>query len=254
MLFACTKEETDKLTITSSTQFLGLVEAIASDFQREYGISVSVKGTLGQEKKLLQQGLSDLIITDSNLERNGDINIRTLAKEKIILAANINSPPPHISTVQLLQIYQGQLKNWQPLISEELPIQLLSREPGSSMREIFEKQYLKGSSLRLSLGALTVNSNPEMLSALKNIKGSIGYIRSGSLPVNKKVKRLQIIDSETKKHLPPLENQVYIVWQESSGNVQKFLRYIEHSSFRDILEQEGFILNHDRTDSTSSSS
>jgi len=66
------------------------------------------------------------------------IELRPIARDALVFIVNRNNPVKTISRQQILQIYQGKIKNWAELGSGTNEIAALWREPNSGSRELFD--------------------------------------------------------------------------------------------------------------------
>ena len=236
----------------SSNHFLELSEALGSTFQQDYSQVITVKGSMGQDLQLLKDGLSDVIIGSKNLEAEDSVvKSEELASERLALAVNVSNSMDSMCLEELKKIFSGEITSWQ----NNREIQIINREFSSGIRESFDKILSKdGNTAKLSLKAMTVNSNSEMLSALSSIEDSIGYLsiehtgqkNSGvkEIPICACDKNISSLDTCEILDTPKIT--IYVSWLKSrDGNkkeqINKFLMYVRNSSeAKEILAKEGF--------------
>jgi phosphate transport system substrate-binding protein len=250
-LYACRQSHglDSQFTITSSTPLIPLSEALASKSKSITGIPIVVKGSLGQEDELLRKNLTDLIITNQDLiadSKNAEFDKKVIASDRTIVVTSIQNKVNFLTKGQLQKIFNGEIKNWAQLGGANRQIQVLTREPGASIRLSFESQFLTNSSEgneRFSLNALAVNSNPEMRSAISSIPGSIGYLSIGAQSDN--LKRLRIVDDESGKEIEAPLLTVYAFWRSADTNeqLQSFLQFLnKNQAAKEVIIEEGFML------------
>ncbi len=243
--YGCSERQ-NYLTITSSTQLLSLAETLALDFRHKSQnnlLSVSVKGSLGQEEDLLNKDLTDLLISERDLSiENNNLSSQIIATDQLIIISHPENNLKEIKLESLQKIFSGEITNWYKINKHSETIQVLSREAGSPIRKEFERAFLNNN-LNISLSALIVNSNPEMRSAIASIKGSIGYISIGSL--NESVQSLKIINIDNTEIKMPTEN-IYLIWKTNNQKPEliSFLDYFKNNkSSNQIIKEQGFMPN-----------
>lgn len=239
----CSERE-NNLTITSSTQLLSLSETLALDFKRtstNNSISIAVKGSLGQEEELLNNNLTDLLITERDLSlENKNLSSQIMATDQLIIINHKANNLKEIKLEDLQKIFAGEITNWNSVNKYNKTVQVLSREAGSPIRQQFETAFLNNN-LNISLGALIVNSNPEMRSAIASINGSIGYISVGSL--NDSVQLLKVVNIDNTEIKMPTEN-IYLIWKTNNqkSELTSFLDYLKNNkSANQIIKEQGFM-------------
>lgn len=239
----------EQFTITSSTQLLSLAESLASDYRSKSDISITVKGTLGQEEELLSKHLTGLIITTESLKDafpNGEIVEKVIANDKTVLVTNPGSGINKLTQSQLRKIFFGEIRNWSQVGGRNLAIQIITREAGASIRKSFETSYLKvppSQAGNLSFSALVVNSNQETRAAITNIKGSIGYLSVGTL--GSPIQEIEVVDDQSKQKLEVPLTTIYAAWRadDKSSELAKFVNYlIQSTSARKVVVDEGYLI------------
>ncbi len=243
LCLGCTQNRSEDIVISSSTPFLALTEALVSDFQTKTGIFITVKGIMGEEKKILNKNLSDLIITDSKLAIKNQNNLESsfIGYTQTFVIGNTENKITKLTIKELKNIFNGDITNWNELNSSFInkEIQVLTRETGSGIRRSFEEDFLENGNTNSSLRALTVNSNSEMKSAVASITGSIGYVSETAKEKN--LTKIKIIDSNQNEIESP-KTMVYIIWEKDNQNIylEKFLDYIKNSeSAHQIIKNNG---------------
>lgn len=241
----CSKSTYD-LTITASTPYLELMEALARQFQKEQGIIVSVKGTLGQEELLINKNLTDIILVDKELE-SPNLQVVHFASEQTRLIINTENKLKSITQEQLENIYQGKITSWQEIKASSLEdnIQLLTREPSSGIKNSFLRYYLPHTEY-ISLMALTVNTNTEMQSAVANMKNSIGYASTGALDSsnNSRLKPISVLNAKGQVIKIP-ETKIYYIYSKKNSNeyISRFIEFMKNSpQAKQLIQQRGLIV------------
>lgn len=242
--FACgrTTDPNGQFTVTSSTQLLHLSEALARGFKQEQGKAITVKGTLGREHDLLNKDLTQLIITTEKFPaQNSQFVEDKIAFDQAIVISHPDNNVDKLSQTELTKIFTGETKNWKELDGIDRPIQVLTREPGASIKRIVEQNLMDLKGKQLYLNALAVNSNPEMRSAVSKIPGSIGYISTGAL--NSSVQKIKIVQPNTKFELKAPKVTIYAMWKKGNDGalLKEFLEYLDHSpQAKKIIQEEGY--------------
>ena len=69
---------------------------------------------------------------------------RPIAFFLFTLVVNADAGVADLSVDQIEQIYQGKVSNWRQIGGKDLPIRLISRNPGSGTRDAFQRRVLGG--------------------------------------------------------------------------------------------------------------
>lgn len=248
MLSGCgsSQRSTEGLTVTSSTEYLELCEALARQFGQVFGEEILVKGTLGQEQVLLDNGLTDIIISSTSIEHfDQKYATQLIGYETLLVVVNSENPLDVISRSSIKKIFAGDIVHWGDIgIEFNKSIKLLTRESNSGMRQAFQKNIIVDNQ-KLSLRALTVNSNTEMKLAVKRISSGIGYISGKPQGVADGIKALQVLDEEEKPIVAPNIN-IYVIYKVKDQKKKLLVEFLEylytHQAALKILKDRGIVL------------
>jgi hypothetical protein len=107
----------------------------------------------------------------------------SLAIEKIVVVANKEDPPARLTTDDLRGVYGGWITKWDTLGGSQGTVQVWDYAKMDPLHQLFDQAVLKGVSVT-SL-ALLAPTPAAMLEALSSTPGSIGYLPSAWLEVEK---------------------------------------------------------------------
>jgi phosphate transport system substrate-binding protein len=211
---------------------------LASKFQQISGARTVVRGTLGQEVSLLEGKFADLVIVSRDLSsQNPKLTVRNFAYDRSLVVVNDANPLEEITRAQMGSLYEGEVDNWHQLGNGNLKVQVMTREPGSRIRETFESEFLPEDAGNLSLKALAVNSNAEMRSAISSIRGAIGYLSVGAL--SEEVKPIRVMRSGREIESPRID--IYATWLSSNDKpmLETFVEFLDSQAARSIIADHG---------------
>jgi|GEM_PF-3057335 len=258
-LDSCQVNKTKKLVLTSSTEFLSLAEGLSFGFREQSGLILIVKGSLGQEKKILKNRLSDFLITSNqSVCQDQEIKCLEVGIDQLALIVNAKNPLETIDQDELVKIFSGQTKTWEKLREKaktknqsfdfKQKIQVLNRGNSSSLRISFDK-YLLGNKHTFNPSSIIVNSNNETKTAVSRLENSIGYVSIGSLNKDrnqsKTVKQLKVYSKKSRKLIVPPRHKIKVAYLNSNKkkNFRKFISFLDLSQLsKELIKQHGYLV------------
>ena len=198
-VFSSPRAEFTNLYIKGSTTILPIARIIAEEFERQCGdVKVHVSGGGSAEGIFaLISGQAD-IATSSSFITQDEITLAQqrhiypvpfrFANDCILPVVHISNPLRDISSDNLRDIYLGQINNWKQLGGPDLAIDAISRDTASGTYEVWHN-IVMGREPVTTVQPLR-NSNAEVVRAVSENPGAIGYIGLGYL--NAHVKPLKV--------------------------------------------------------------
>lgn len=172
------------IEITGSTSVAPLMEALAAQYSSlNPNVTINVSGTgSGDGITGANTGVAELGMSSRNLrpaELGFGLDVLTIAVDAIAVVVHPSNPVRDLSIEQIRGIYTGQLTNWSQVGGEDLPISVVSREPGSGTRGAFEEAVNFVD--RLVAGAIEFDGTGGVRAAVAGNRNAIGYFSLGSL-------------------------------------------------------------------------
>ena len=132
------------------------------------GSSAGVQAVLSGRADI---GLSSRPLTTA--EEASGAAVYVIAMDGIAVITDRDNPVTALTTKQLVDIYTGQIRDWQELGGRKLPIVVAGREAGSGTRSAFEE--LLGIEDRCYY-ANELDSEGAMLARIASTPGAVGYV------------------------------------------------------------------------------
>ncbi len=234
------------ICVAGSTSVQPFAEKLAEIFMKEHSRAVvNVQGG-GSSAGIFaaRQGAADLGASSRELvpEEKKLIEI-PIAWDGIAVVVHPTNPLTNLSVLQLRQIFQGALTDWQALGLPRHAIDVITREEGSGTREAFENLVM--AKAEISPGALVQDSNGSVRELVASDPYAIGYISVGL--VDHRVKALSIDGT-----LPTPENIksrkyelvrrfLLVARTPPEGECKTFIDFILSRPGQKVLEDEGLV-------------
>ncbi|MCP6762936.1 MAG: substrate-binding domain-containing protein [Fischerella sp. CENA71] len=201
----------------------------------------------------VKDGLLDIGTLSRELkpeEKEDKLEYYLLAKDALLVATHPSvTNIMNVTTEQLKGIYSGQIKNWKDLGGSDAKIVVLDRAENEPAKNLLRKYYL-GQNLKISLEAVVLRNEDELIAAIQNIPYSIGvfslaYAISNNLPVN----RLSLNGVEPS--IKNIQNNKYqmvrpigIMFKKSPAKpVQEFVNFAMSKAGKEELVKYNFVVS-----------
>lgn len=103
-----------------------------------------------------------------------DLQFHELKVDSIVVIINKDNPVDALTKAQLKDINSGKVKNWKEVGGPDLPIKVVTSQPGSATRGVFQKQIMDGADY--IPGVIEVRTTREELNEVSKDKGGIGAV------------------------------------------------------------------------------
>lgn len=239
-----------KVTLNGSTSMEKLMNALREGIQEEYpelqmepqftGSSSGIEAVFNQTTDI---GNSSRALKETEKEKGIVENI--IAIDAIAIITDKNNLVSNLTQEQLIQIYQGKIRNWKEVGGQNMPIVVIGREAGSGTRTAFEELLHIENQCQY---ANEYNETGPVMAKVGSIPGAIGYV---SLDViDKSVKMLTIDGVEPSinsirdgQYLlqRPFVMATYGPIEKQRKEVQAVFQYIESENGQKIIKSVGLI-------------
>ncbi|MBW6513221.1 MAG: phosphate ABC transporter substrate-binding protein [Candidatus Syntrophosphaera sp.] len=242
------------ITCSGSTTVLPIAQATAEAFMDlNPDINISIRGGgSGVGIAALQNGTVQI----ANSSRPMKSKELTQAKSKginptpyavaldgIAIIAHRSNPVKNLTVAQIRDIYTGKIKDWSAVGGPKLPIVVISRDVASGTFEVFNDKALNGA--KVDPSAQLLASNNAIATTVGSTPGAIGYVGLGYL--TDEVKTLSVNGTEASEKTVKdgsyqLSRKLYMYTNgKATGNVNKYLAFIQSSAGQKIVQAQGFI-------------
>lgn len=194
-------KQSGEIKLTGSALAKPLLDKLAEAYKAknpEVTIDIQASDTLTAFKAVkageVTGGVSCREMYETEFKDYAELKSFSIAASGIAVIVNSNSPVTKLSMAQLKDIYNGKITKWKQVEGQDKPIILVFREDTADLRAMFD-EIAGGGPLKIpAKGAITANTNEEVIQAVVSNPDAIGYIAfSASNPV---VKALLINDAE----------------------------------------------------------
>lgn len=252
---SCSKEAGEKVVVKGSTTVLPITQKAAEAFYEKSKIVISLSGTgSGDGIKSLIDGSCDIANSSREMhqeelalaKRKGEIIKEVaIAFDMIVPIVHPSNPIKNLSLHQLKAIYEGSVKNWKDVCSDnDATIVVISRDSSSGTFEVWESKVMKHVEVRKD--ALLQASNGAIVQTVSQNPKAIGYVGYGYL--NDKVKPLYVNNVEPtiengKSGKYPIARKLYMYVNEVKIKpaAQAFIDFMLSREGQAIVKEAGFI-------------
>ena len=180
-----------------------------------------------------------------------DVKRVVVAIDALSVIVNEGNSIKDLTLEDIAKLYRGEIKNWKDLGGEDRPVTLYGRQPNSGTYDFMKENVLKA---EYSGKMNQMNGNAQIVEAVKQDKGGIGYVGLGYLKeatgiavVKVAIKAggtyidpLNITDVKTGKY-PITRALNQYVNGIPKGDVLDFIRFELSDEGQKIVEEEGFM-------------
>jgi phosphate transport system substrate-binding protein len=235
-----------KITINGSSAMLPLMLQAADDFEtKNPAVKIAASGSssiVGPQS--VAKNTADIGTCDWDASKDvpgfekfdGQIGHKVAA---IPFSAVVNdkNKVANLTKQQLIDIFQGKIKNWKEVGGNDEPIIVVNRAFGSGTRVNFQATALDGAEfMKKGDNYKEVKSSGEMATALKSSDNAIGYLDLVYVKDNLKALSLDGVTASVEN----VVNGTYPVWGyaymmtkgEPTGATKAFIDYVQSEAFQ----------------------
>ncbi len=213
---------------------IAYMKDMAKAYEAKTGIKVDVKGggaTLGI--KSAGAGTVDIGGTCRHLieDEGKDVKLAIVAYDALVFIAHKSNPVSNVTKSQMINIFEGKIKNWKELGGEDKPIIVVERhEETDGARQMLNE--LLGHQIKLSDSAIQVQSSSEVEKEIEKNPYAFGVTGSSSA-TQRELKLLSYngVSPNKENYLNgkyPLIRPLYLATKkgETSERLKKFFDFI----------------------------
>jgi ABC-type phosphate transport system substrate-binding protein len=207
------------------------------------------------------QGLGDRLAFSDGPKGDGRPQLlpRPVALSLFTLVVNPDAGVKDLGLRQVRDIYAGKITNWSQVKGNDVPIHLVSRNPGSGTRTTLEQQVLGGRSLPAVTagdcaalddarpGRCEVGDTATLLDTVAAVPGALGHSEVGAATTHRGVQPVRIDGYPAT--LEGVDSGAYPYWQTeyaytygeppADSLAAGFLRYLGNEVGKDIIRSHG---------------
>lgn len=242
------------IVVKGSTTVLPIAQKAVEVYVKKYpGVNISLSGGgSGDGIKALIDGITHIANSSRELKPEEEAKAKAknvnpvahiIAYDAVVPIVHPSNKVKSLTLDQLSQIYQGNIRNWQEVGGDNLPIVVVSRDSSSGTFETWGHIVMKGA--RVTPRALMQASNGAVIQAVAKNKYAIGYVGMGYL--NQMVKPLAVdgisASVETvraKKY--PVSRPLYMYTNgKPKDEVASFIDFILSKEGQKLVKELGFV-------------
>lgn len=184
---------------------------------------------------------------------------RPVALSLFTLVVNEDAGVRDLSLKQVRDIYAGTITNWSQVKGNDVPIHLVSRNPGSGTRTTLEQQVLGGRSLPAVTtadcagldgdrpGRCEAGDTQTLLDTVASTPGALGHSEVGAAAAHGDVQQVRIdgypatLEGADEGAYPYWQTEIAYTYGEPPADsiAAGFLRYLSDEVGKDILRSQG---------------
>ncbi len=173
-----------------------------------------------------------------------------IALDGLAIILHPSNPLAALSTVQLAQIFAGEITDWAQLGAPAGAITLYARDDKSGTFDTFKELVLSANSKALAANAKRFESSEQLSDAVSQDRSGIGFI---GLPYIRQAKAVAIASGDSQPMLPsltliatedyPLSRRLFLYNAPDTNNpwTQALVQFAHSPRGQAIVEQSGFI-------------
>ncbi|WP_250028394.1 PstS family phosphate ABC transporter substrate-binding protein [Paractinoplanes maris] len=257
-----------RLTLAGSTAFEPVVREAAQSYQdvcTEASFAFELRGS-GEGLLALDRAgeKADLLAFSDGDKPDGlpGLVARPIAFVLFTLVVNGETGVRDLTTDQIRRLYRGELTNWKQIGGHDVPVRLISRNPGSGTRAAFQRRILDGvrepgsnsdncrdrdPGSPAGVVRCARNSTEEVLRAVTDVPGALAYSELGAA-TDREGLSLVRIDGRPAT-VPDADHGTYPFWEtelaythgdpDAHSLAASFLRYLTNQVGADIIRAHG---------------
>ena len=242
-----------KLTLTGSSTVAPLVGEIAKRFEAENpGVRIDVQSG-GSSRGLAdaRQGLADIGMVSRALKEDEVKELKgfTIARDGIGVIIHSSNPVDNLTDEQVVQIYTGEIDNWQEVGGKDAPITVVNKAEGRSTLELFLKYFkLENSQIKADV---VIGDNQQGIKTVAGNANALGYVSIGSaeydIDQGVAIKLLPVggIEANTKTvqdgSFPLSRPLTLVTTTQPEGLTEKFINFAQSEATNDIVKEQNFV-------------
>lgn len=188
-----------------------------------------------------------------------DVKRIVVAIDALCIIVNDSNPVTKLTVEEIGKIYRGEATNWKEFGADDVPITLYGRQPNSGTYD-FMRENVLGAEYSGKMNQM--NGNAQLVEAVKQDKGGIGYVGIGYLREATGVTALQVAKSSGSEYIDPkgsydVKSGKYPITRalnqyvngKPSADQLDFIKFELSPEGQRIVEEEGFLpLNQEYVD------
>jgi len=241
-----------RLVLTGSSTVAPLALEIGKRFEKLHPkVRIDVQ-TGGSSRGIAdtKQGLADIgLASRARSLAEHDLVFSHLAMDGIALIIHKDNPVAILTHEQILDIFRGQVLNWQDFGGKDARITVVDKAEGRSTRELFTQFFnLKNSEIKAQI---IIGDNEQGIKTVAGNPNAIGYVSVGTaefsaahnvpiklLPLNKVDGMVANVRNGSYPLSRPLS---FVTKTKPQGLAKRFIEFAQSEKVHDLVEEQFFV-------------
>jgi len=253
--------KSDMVEIKGSDTLINVVQKLAETYMKGHpdanisvtggGSGTGIAGLVNRKCDIANasRGIKSKEVEDAN-NKGVDPKRVVVAIDGLSIITNAQNPIDKLTVDDIGKIYRGDVKNWKDLGGNDTPINLYGRQSNSGTYDFMKEVVMKG---EYSPNLKSMNGNAQIVEAVKQDLGGIGYVGVGYVKDAVGINVLKVSASSGGKYFSPLNSMDvktgnYPVTRPLNqylngapkGAVKNFIVFELSAEGQKIVEDEGF--------------
>ncbi len=261
LLTACSRD-TSTIKIKGSDTEVNLAVQLAESFHKiNPAVFVSISGGgSGLGIASLLNGTADMANSSRSIkgeeiglfhQKGATIDSFVFAQDAVAFVVADDLPIDSINVEELKKILDGHYKNWSPLTTKNMPVNIYGRQSNSGTHDFIKKKL----GIDFTPYAKQMNGNAQILESIKADHSGIGYVGAGYVAngTNKGIKVLLIYPGKNKPAISPLDAAMIAAGQYyfqrplfqyykagSYNKIKPFIDFEKSDEGKEIIQKAGY--------------
>ncbi len=242
----------DSITLTGSST----VAPVASEIAKRYedanpDVRVNVQtGGSSQGIADARSGVADIGMASRSLvEEESDLTAHTIAQDGITVIVNAENSVTSLSKDEIIDIYTGEIENWEEVGGENAPITVVNKADGRATLEVF-LDYLDLSSQDIVADQI-IGDNEQGIQAVAGNSSAIAYVSIGTAEFHSDdgtpislvaLNGIEPSSEAVSQGEFPISRPLNLVTKgEPTGLSQDFITFAQSSQVHDTIQEQFFV-------------
>lgn len=251
---ACARSSSTDIVVKGSSAFLPIGEKAVELYQKGHkanvlllagGDAVGIRALLAGTCDIASS-LRPMRSDEVQEARRSGIELRqfVVGYETVVPVVAPGNPLASLGLAQLRGIFNGSIRRWTEVGGPDLPIEVVSREPGSDVQEVWNEAVMQGS--EVWRGAAVAGSASAVREALRRRPAAISFVIAGQVPAELRALRVGGVpanpDTVRAKAYPISRTlYVYLDGTKATNTIQGFVDLLLEPTGQSLVEKTGYL-------------
>ncbi len=249
------------VSISGATTIQSVAEKVGVLYENRYGATVTVRGGgSGAGIRDAADGTSDIGMVSRGLtgDETNQVASTVIGYDALVFIVNERNPLSNLSQADVIDLFRGEMPDWQTLADWDQPVTLVSKEQGRATLDLFQgysqlahpEEGSGDANGSIARDAYEIASNLEALTLVGGIPGGIGYVSLGSaitlqqegMPI--KILTLEGIEASgttIQNGSYPILRELNLVYSSENENVLHYLELVLGPEGQQVVQEEQFV-------------